>query len=255
MIVVTSPTDKETQSVCSRYNVECIQTTAFWDNDAVFNKASGINVGLKALSLRGWVVQLDADIYLPPLTRYILEKMTLNPFKMYGVDRLMCPSYAAWQKFRSELPPINEFWTYTHLNAFPVGSRICKYNESDQWVTIGFLQLWNPLGSGIFKYPMEHTGADRTDVLHAQKFDRGSRELLPEIVVIHLESEKTEMGANWMGRTTKRFEPAPDKSIKIFSFIRKVIRRIQEKKWLFSCRKKFSCRCNKTCRTNNYRRK
>jgi hypothetical protein len=141
------------------------------------------------------------------MTRYILERFPLENSKLYGCDRLMCPSFDAWQAFRKDLPPIHEKWTFTHLNAFPVGSRICKYNDPDHWVAIGFLQLWHPWGSGIYEYPREHGAADRTDVLLAQMFTRNRRELLPEIVVVHLESEIVPMGANWYGRKTVPFGP------------------------------------------------
>ncbi|MBO0951208.1 hypothetical protein [Fibrella forsythiae] len=66
LVVVTTPADRYTQQVCEYYRVECIQTDAFYDDGAVFNKAKGINAGLARLEMDGWVVHLDSDIYLPP---------------------------------------------------------------------------------------------------------------------------------------------------------------------------------------------
>jgi hypothetical protein len=40
-------------------------------------------------------------------------------------------------------------------------------------------------------------------------WDRQFRVLLPEVVVLHLESEQAQQGANWRGRTTVPFGPAP----------------------------------------------
>ena len=58
----------------------------------------------------------------------------------------------------------------------------------------------------MYRYPNEHGFADRTDVLHCKKWPREKRELLPEILVIHLESE-TGIGLNWKGRKTPMFGP------------------------------------------------
>jgi hypothetical protein len=66
--------------------------------------------------------------------------------------------------------------------------------------------MWNPVGSGVSQYPSKHGFADRTDVLHCKKWPREKRELLPEIVVIHIESEAG-IGLNWKGRKTPMFGP------------------------------------------------
>jgi hypothetical protein len=216
MVVVTDLGDADTARVCNKYNVRCIQTNAFYANGEGFNKGAGINEGLKALNLKGWVVQMDADIYLPPLTRHIMDRLPLQQNKIYGIDRLMCQSYDDWMFYREDWPSVHELWTFAHLNAFPAGSRIVQYGDyledgvpPDGWVPIGFFQLWHPGASGIRSYPDQHAAADRTDVLHAKKFDRTHRELIPELVAIHLESAKVDMGENWNGRRTPRFAYQP----------------------------------------------
>ncbi len=68
--------------------------------------------------------------------------------------------------------------------------------------------MWHPITSDVKLYPDEHSGADRTDVLHAKKWKRKQRVLIPEIIAIHLDSEDAtvkEMGRNWNGRKTKLF--------------------------------------------------
>lgn len=207
MVVVTDTKDSATKALCEFYHVQCIQTDSFYQNGDTFNKGAGINEGLKRLSREGWVLHLDADIYLPPLTRTILDNLPLQPHKVYGCDRLMCPSYEEWMKFMDSPRSLQEGWIFIHPTAFPMGVRIAEYlNKGEGWEPIGYFQLWNPSGSGVYEYPTEHGFADRTDVLHAKRFAREDRELLPELLVIHLESEGlAEMGANWRGRKTRLF--------------------------------------------------
>jgi hypothetical protein len=205
LVVVTDYEDLETKQLCEYYNVQCIQTDVFYQDGDTFNKGKGINEGLKHLDLDGWVVHLDADIYLPPQTRSILETIPLDPNKIYGADRLMCPSYEEWQKFQNSPSPIQDAWIFIHLTRFPVGVRICEYKTyHGGYEPIGYFQLWHPQQSGVKAYPDKHGFADRTDVIHCKKWPREKRELLPEIVLIHLESEPG-IGLNWKGRKTEKF--------------------------------------------------
>ncbi len=207
LVVVTDTKDLDTKRVCEYHHVECVQTDVFYENGDTFNKGKGINEGLKRLSCGEWVVQLDADIYLPPLTRFILDKLELDPETIYGMDRLMCPSYKAWIKFLEKPRPIQEAYIYIHPTAFPVGVRIAEY-MSKGYEPIGYFQMWNPSATGIKDYPTQHGKADRTDVLHAKKFPRLKRQLIPELLCIHLDSENStviKMGKNWNGRQTALF--------------------------------------------------
>lgn len=209
MVVVTAPGDEHTINLCHYYNVECIETDVFYRGGDVFNKGAGINEGLGKLSMKGWVVHMDADMYLPPQTRGIIDRLQLDPEKIYGCDRLMCPSYEAWAEFVCEPKQIQEGWVFIHPTAFPVGVRIAQYmSYAGGYEPLGYFQLWNPRTSGIESYPTEHGAADRTDVLFCKQWPRARRELLPEIVLIHLEST-SEMGANWWGRKSPRFGPSP----------------------------------------------
>jgi len=88
-----------------------------------------------------------------------------------------------------------------------MGVRIAEY-MGEGYEPIGFFQMWNPPASGVYTYPEQHGAADRTDVLHAKKFARGKRQLLPELIAIHLDSEDLDlqqMGKNWNGRKTLPF--------------------------------------------------
>ena len=207
VVVVTDTKDKWTKRICEFHHVQCVQTDVFYEDGDSFNKGKGINEGLKHLSKAGWVVQLDADIYLPPLTRTILDRLELDPQTIYSIDRMMCPSYEEWQRYVSNPKLIHEAYIYVHPTAFPMGVRIAEYMGKG-YEPIGYFQLWNPMHSGVYEYPTQHGRADRTDVLHAKAFARLRRQLIPELLCIHLDSEGlgvAEMGKNWNGRKTLPF--------------------------------------------------
>lgn len=211
LVIVTDTKDTETHKACEFYNVQCIKTDIFYRDSSVPNKALGINVGLQHLDLDGWVIQLDADIWLPPLTREILNKLPLDKTVIYGIDRMMCNSYKQWHQFISlkNLQGIHEGWIYLHLHHFPIGQRIVQYHE-EGYMPIGYFQIWNPKGSNIYSYPIEDCGFNRTDLLHLKQFPREKRGFIPELICVHLASESHSMGQNWEGRTTKTFLPDYD---------------------------------------------
>lgn len=228
LVVVTDKADERTRRLCEFHHVECVQTDVFYSEGAPFNKAKGINVGLNRLSRRGWVLHLDADIYLPPLTRRILENIELDPAYLYGIDRMMCPTYESWVRFRENPKLTHEGWIYIHPTIFPLGVRIAEYMGRG-YEPIGFFQLWNPSGSGVNWYPEEHGSADRTDVLFAKKWTRGKRGLIPEIIGVHLDSEDLDlkqMGKNWNGRKTAPFE-YPILSYRKPSLFQKILRSLR----------------------------
>lgn len=228
LIVVTSPEDEQTKSLCGYHNVECVVTDEFTKNGDPFNKARGINAGLNKLSRKDWVIHLDADMYLPPLTRGILERISLEPKNIYGIDRMMCPNFEEWIKFISNPRQTHTGWVYIHPTAFPIGVRIGEY-MSEGYEPIGFFQMWNPKASGVYLYPELHGAADRTDVLFAKKWARKDRALIPEIIGVHLDSENStinEMGKNWNGRKTNYFGLSDGKKeLSLFkSFFKKTIK-------------------------------
>lgn len=204
VVVVTSFEDKETQRVCEYNHVECIKSDVMESRRGHFRKGMGINVGLNALSKEDWVVHLDADIVLPPQTRILLERAHLHKKDLYGIDRFIVKGIRAWQQFNEELPLQHECDAYTHLTAFPVGTRVMS-GAGGGYIPIGFFQMWNPKVSGIFTYPEGHTDAGREDMLFAKKWPRSERHLIPEIVGYHLESDDAAMSSNWKGRTTAPF--------------------------------------------------
>ena len=211
VVVVTDSKDTHTQLLCHYYDVECIVTDSFYDDGAVFNKGKGINAGLQRLSQRDWVLHLDADVFLPPRTRLILDSIYLDPLAVHGLDRMNCVGFANWIRYLANPKLMHQGYYLVHGNSFPHGSRVSHYNQ-DGWFPIGFFQLWNPLKSGIVRYPECNQGADHTDVVFAKAFPIDRRRFIPDFYVIHLESEVVKMGANWNGRTTREFSIQPDRS-------------------------------------------
>jgi hypothetical protein len=208
IVVVTSPEDKATRKLCEFHNVQCVVTDVMETHWGRFCKGSGINKGLEALDKDGWVLHLDADIWLPPQTRLLLRNANLDKSRIYGIDRFIVKGFNAWRSFldKPKLQQENECWV--HLEAFPLGTRVVQ-NYAGGYMPVGFFQLWNPSTAGVYSYPAGHNTAAREDAMFAQHWPRSRRELLPEIVGYHLESEDSSMAANWAGRTTKEFRAYP----------------------------------------------
>jgi hypothetical protein len=203
VVVVTSPEDKATRKLCEFHHVECVVTDDLrtrWDE---FCKGAGINAGLAKLEKKGWVLHLDADIWLPPQTRVILSQLKLAKETLYGIDRFIVHGYEAWAAFRQVPQLQHETNSWVHLKAFPLGTRVMS---GTGYVPIGFFQMWCPEVSCIDSYIEGHTTAAREDGLFAEQWPRNRRALLPEIVGYHLESDDAVMAANWGGRTTKEFK-------------------------------------------------
>lgn len=206
MVVVTSHEDKETQRVCEYWHVKCLQTDVLESRKGKFCKGAGINAGLAELDRAGWVVHMDADIALPPLTRILIEGADLDKSFLYGCDRVMCRSFDDWVKFRTKPRLQHENQVWMHMDQFPFGHRVA-INSYGGYIPVGFFQMWSPSVSGITAYPEGHNTAAREDTDFALKWARSKRALIPEVIAYHLESEKAAMAANWAGRQTKPFGP------------------------------------------------
>jgi hypothetical protein len=209
-VVVTDYEDMDTKKVCDYWNVQCVRTDVLESRKGIFNKGKGINVGFGACSGDGWMVHMDADIVLPPISRALIETADLDPTCIYGIDRLMVVGEDQWRNFITNPQLQQEGWSeygdcgkFIHVHKeFPVGTRVA---HPTGYVPIGFFQLWHPKTSGFFKYPEHHTDAGRGDMLFALQWPRAKRHMIPEIIGYHLESEAAEMGRNWGGRRTKPF--------------------------------------------------
>lgn len=208
-IIITSPEDIATRDVCRKHSIECLLSHDH-HRDGEFNKGRLIERGLQLLSTNSWRVHIDADTILPQNFRNIIKSAHLDEDCIYGADRLMIRSREKWEALkRSGWYHGNDF----HCRVpFPFG-----YSLGDRWadhdggyVPIGYFQMWHSnadlyKGARIKPYSIRHNDACRSDVQFALQWDRRQRICLPEFIVLHLESEPAALGANWAGRTTKRF--------------------------------------------------
>lgn len=209
--VITSTKDKDTIKLCDIYRVKCLKIDKekiLNEDNEIFFKGYCLNEGLKTSKYNDWVISLDADIWLPPRTRQLLDNKNLNEEKIYGIDRMMCNSYEDWIKFKKK-PKIHEGWIFMFLDAFPMGVRNVAYS-SEGFIPIGFFQMWNIKKSGIANYPIKHCKKEkwtiRSDTFHTKQWPPENRGFIPEIVAIHLASSNGEkMGINWQGRKTPYF--------------------------------------------------
>ena len=215
-VVVTRADDEGTQRLCRQLGVECRVTDLMHHDGDSFAKARAIDYGLAYLRRDDWVVHLDADVWLPPMTRQWIDWAQPDPQCIYGIDRCNCTSWAAWRGFIDRpmaqhhqhahgcltLPPFD----VANDRPFHMGARI-SLRQYGGYVPIGFFQMWNAGRFPDRRYPLNQGSAEHTDVLHAIQWPASQRRILPEIIAVHLESEPSPMGANWKGRATPRFGP------------------------------------------------
>ena len=209
-VIVTAHDDNDTHRVCKRHGIDCVDTDAFTRKGESFNKGLGVNTGLAHLTCQDWVLHLDADILLPPRTRHFLDNAELDTRDIYGIDRFNCVGWEAYQALKLKADPQYAWFCLINPPAGTEFGRRVVHFDFGGWMPIGFFQLWHPTGSGVSRYPVKATvNAEHTDVLHAMKWPRPRRVLLPEVLAVHLQSEKSGWGADWGRRTSKPFGPAP----------------------------------------------
>lgn len=217
LIVITEAADTETREVCRRHSLQVLVSEDHRRGDATdggnFNKGRLIERGLQHLSADGWRLHIDADVVLPNKFRHLLNAAHLDERNIYGCDRVMVKTEEAWKRLQASHWLAHDYHCRVSPPAgFQIGSRWAHHDAG--YVPIGFFQLWHSSedqfrGSRVKPYPVHHNDACRTDVQHALQWDRRRRDLIPELLVVHLESEVCRHGANWKGRTTKRFGPKP----------------------------------------------
>lgn len=207
-LIITSPSDKVTREICRRYSLETLLTDDH-GRTGDFNKGRIIDRGISHLSNDSWRVHVDGDIILPLNFRNIIKSSHLDTAKIYGCDRIMVKSRADWHKLQISGWVANDFHCRINFpKGFSLGSRWADVR--DGYCPIGFFQMWHSSqdlynGARVKTYSSNHNSACRTDVQFSQQWDRKDRVLIPELIAVHLESEPAALGANWNGRTTKKF--------------------------------------------------
>lgn len=210
-VVVTDCKDTEVTALCERFGYECLKTDAFYENGATFNKYAGINEGLKLIDEDAWVVFIDSDIVLQKDTRRVLECLDLDMHSLYGIDRVNCTSFEAWEKYKAGKGVLMENWMLTSAG-LELGARLVHYyghhgenGRFEGWRPLGFFQLCHK--STFNWYPQETNGADHCDLVFARCWKRRRRHFIPELLAVHLESESGN-GVNWYGRKSAPFVPS-----------------------------------------------
>jgi Glycosyl transferase family 2 len=213
LVVVTSPDDDETRAVCRRHSVHHVLSEDH-RRGGPFNKARLIQRAFDQISAQDWILHLDADIVLPRRFRPLLEVAHLDERFIYGADRCDLSGWEEWQRLKQHAGSwdnhAHECGHWFHP-IYPVGSR--WVSSLHGYVPIGFFQLFHASqmiqgGYHVRRYPTAHGDAARTDVQFALQWDRRNRQVVPEVITLHLSSDKSPIGANWQGRTTPRFGPA-----------------------------------------------
>jgi hypothetical protein len=212
-VIVTCESDIHTREVCRRHSLRTLLSDDHVRDGGKFNKGRLIERGLQHLSAGGWRLHLDADIVLPARFKHHLRAAQLDPQSIYGCDRVMVRSHEDWIRLRQSRWLTHDYHCCVNPPpGFQIGTRWCHHDSG--YVPIGFFQLWHSdadlwRGARIRPYPQRHNDACRTDVQHALQWDRSRRHLIPELFVVHLESEPARNGANWCGRTTSPFGTQP----------------------------------------------
>jgi hypothetical protein len=212
LIVVTSPDDDETRAVCRKHSVHHVLSNDH-RRDGPFNKARMIQRGFDQIGGRDWILHLDADVVLPRKFRQLVDVAHLDERTIYGADRCNLVGWDKWQNLKKYAGAWDNHahqcghWFHPEL-------QVCSrwVSKIHGYVPIGFFQLFHGMalvdgGYHQRAYPLHHGDAARTDVQFALQWDRRHRQILPEVIVLHLDSAASALGANWKGRTTPRFGP------------------------------------------------
>lgn len=211
-IIGTSPSDEETRELCRKWGIYCLLSDDHKRHGAQFNKGRLIERMLHMSANQAWRVHVDGDMILPTSFRNRFRAAEPDSRCIYGVDRVMIKSYEEYLEFRDSGYQQHDYHCRIKFPpGLPVGTR--WGTETVSYAVIGAFQCWHSdsdtyRGVRIRPYPDRfQNDACRTDLQFSCQWDRRQRLLLPEIVAVHLESEPAKLGANWKGRTTKRFGP------------------------------------------------
>lgn len=140
-VIVTASHDRETQDLCKYFKIRHIVTDKFYENGDVFNKAKGINEGLKTLKRSDWVLHMDADIILPANFRQICKEDQLQKDAIYGIDRVdVVGDENIWKLLYSVKSQIMK-WTYMDTST-PFRHTFRLHNLNAGYNVIGFFNCF-----------------------------------------------------------------------------------------------------------------
>jgi len=161
-IVITTPSDWETQRVCFLFGVHCHVTDAFHLNKDKFNKGRALReVQLelhREASSNSVAMIMDSDVCLPPNFLDMLPSEMPLDIIFSVTERCM---FATPQDYSRGFPALQAKWSYQ---------------------TMGFLQMYIA-HSAAPTYPEDFSTAARSDLAFGQYFKQ--RKVLP-IIVMHM---------------------------------------------------------------------
>ena len=185
LTVITSPEDLATKAICAQHCVDILETNAFYDDGAAFNKGKAINGALKTIENDDdWIMFLDADIVLPSNFRDLLDTAALQPDCLYTCDRYICDSFHLWTQIASGGRE------YFHGQLYDARKflYIPKWDQITKGLNlpVGYLQIAHRHSALRSGYPEQFPNANWSDVEFTRRFPGENRVWLPGISVLHL---------------------------------------------------------------------
>ena len=99
ILIVTDPSDLETQRVCKENDVDYFCTTEFFANGSKFDNNRAVSAALHKLKYKDWTVSTSPDMVYPNDFRELLKLDELNEENMYGTSRAFIPTYIDWLNY------------------------------------------------------------------------------------------------------------------------------------------------------------
>ena len=174
-MVVTTPGDPAVE-IARDNDCNVFQTTAFYEDGAVFNKFRALEYGLDAFGRRGWLVVMDSDVLWPKS----IPQTNLEVGKLYSPLRRMFPSLP------KEAPPEEEWSRY------PIHRNVAEW--------AGYSQIYSTEDPALGNPPWHETNwttAGGPDSFFQRKWAPGEK-VRPPFDVLHLGPH----GTNWCGRVS-----------------------------------------------------
>ena len=189
--VVSSCGDIETSNLLASYeekydHIKLIKTDIFFDNNCNLNKGAGLNIGLRSVIDKDWILIGDADCIYPKNIRDLTINLDKNC--IYGMKRFVVNSAQS----------LNDLMDNKYT-AQPKTEKAMHY-------TPGYCQLFNfeseHLKNKTLTYP-EYPTAQRVDRLFAKyNFPYSCRKVMYDQFVIHL----GQTTINWAGRRSDKWK-------------------------------------------------
>jgi len=180
-VVVTAPSDERTKAVCRGIpNVRVLETNAFYEHGAKFNKGLAMEQGFDFLGRHGWILIWDADILFPDDINDYVSPELMDASTLYGPRRLILPDPKKWT------PEFN--WD----SAYPTRDRDFP----------GFFQLFHaddPHIKSLPWYDVTFAHAGGGDGYFATRWKWAEKVRMP-FSVLHLGPRDK----NWFGRVSER---------------------------------------------------